>query len=101
VGIREANRSPLIPRYTLIMSLALDPATEQRIQRELDRGPYREAAELINHALDVLNAEESSILCNKAVLDQRLEESMAQIERGEGIPDHQLLQYLAAKRQSY
>ena len=87
-------------RYTSPMAITLDPATEQRIQRELDRGLYREPAELINHALDLLDAEESSLLRNKDALDQRLEESMAQIERGEGIPGDQLLQYLAEKRQS-
>lgn len=99
MGLRAANH-PHHTRYTLTMSLALDPATEQRIQRELARGPYREPAELVNHALDLLDAEESSLLRNKAALDQRLEESMAQIKRGEGIPGDQLLQYLAEKRQS-
>ncbi len=80
------------------MSLALDPATEQRIQRDLARGPYREPAELINHALDLLEDEESWLLSNKAALNKRLEESMAQIERGEGIPGDQLLSVLAEKR---
>lgn len=80
------------------MSLALDPATEQRIQRDLARGPYREPAELINHALDLLEDEESWLLNNKAALNKRLEESMAQIERGEGIPGDQLLSVLAEKR---
>lgn len=65
------------------MSLALDPATEQRIQRELDRGPYREPAELINHALDLLRAEEDWLLRNKDAINERLEESLAQVERGE------------------
>jgi Arc/MetJ-type ribon-helix-helix transcriptional regulator len=65
------------------MSLALDPATEQRIQRELDRGPYREPAELINHALDLLRAEEDWLLRNKEAINERLEESLAQVERGE------------------
>src|SRR6266702_2927881 len=80
VGIREANR------YTFPMSLALDPATEQRIQRELARGPYREPSELINRALDLFDAQEDWLLRNKDAINERLEESFAQIERGEGVP---------------
>jgi len=33
-------------RYTFSMTLTLDPATEQRIQREIERGHYREPAEV-------------------------------------------------------
>jgi Arc/MetJ-type ribon-helix-helix transcriptional regulator len=40
------------------MILTLDPATEQRIQREMERGHYREPAEVIAHALNLLQAEE-------------------------------------------
>ena len=82
------------------MSLALDPATEQRIQRALAQGPYRDPAELINHALNLLEAEEEWLLHNKEALDQRLKESIAQIERGEGIPGDKLLEHLAEKRRS-
>ena len=33
--------------------------TEQRIQREIDLGHYREPAEVMNRALDLLEAEDS------------------------------------------
>jgi Arc/MetJ-type ribon-helix-helix transcriptional regulator len=65
------------------MSLALDPATEQRIQREIARGPYREPAELINRALDLLESQESWLMRNKEAIHERLIESVAQAERDE------------------
>ncbi len=65
------------------MGIALDPATEQRIQREVARGPYREPDELINRALDLLESQEIWLLRNKEAIHQRLSESMAQAERGE------------------
>ena len=65
------------------MSLALDPATEQRIQREIARGAYREPAELINRALDLLESQENWLARNKDAIHQRLAESMAQADRGE------------------
>ena len=81
------------------MNLNLDPATEQRIQREIDLGHYREPAEVIARAVALLEAEEDWLFQNKAAMNHRLEESMGQIERGEGIPGDQLLDYLATKRQ--
>jgi len=82
------------------VNLTLDSATEQRIRRELDRGHYREPAEVISHALNLLEAEEEWLEMSKGALNARLEESMAQIERGEGIPGDKILEVLSAGRQA-
>jgi antitoxin ParD1/3/4 len=82
------------------MNLTLDPVTEQRIQREVELGHYRDPAEVIARAVSLLEAETEWLQRNKEALDQRLKESVAQIERGEGIPGDKLLEYLAEKRQS-
>ena len=73
-------------RYTSPKSLALDPATGAGIQRELERGRFREPADLIAHALDLLEAEEAAedwLLRNREAINQRLDESFAQSEHGE------------------
>jgi len=80
------------------MNLALDPAAEQRIQMELDRGHYSEPSEVIAHALNLLHAEQEWLETSKSALNLRLEESMAQIERGEGIPGDRILEVLAERR---
>jgi len=80
------------------MTLTLDPQLEQRIQRQIESGPYREPSEVINRALDLLEADESWSEEEKTALDQRLTESMAQIQRGEGIPGGKLLEVLAQLR---
>jgi len=82
------------------VNLTLDSATEQRIRRELDRGHYREPAEVISHALNLLEAEEEWLEMSKGALNARLEESLAQIERGEGIPGDKILEVLSAGRQA-
>jgi uncharacterized protein (DUF2384 family) len=84
------------------MSLALDPATEARIQRELDRGRFREPAELLAHALDLLEAEtaaEDWLLRNRDGINQRLDISFAQSERGESYTPEQA-RTLLSERQS-
>jgi len=40
------------------MSFALDPQTEQRIQRHIDSGRFRDATEVLNYALDLLHPTE-------------------------------------------
>jgi Arc/MetJ-type ribon-helix-helix transcriptional regulator len=82
------------------MSLALDPATEQRIQREVARGPYREPAELINRALDLLESQENWLLRNRDAIHERLADSMAQAERGEVHSSEEVRSLLAADRKN-
>ena len=83
------------------MGLVLDPATEQRltqrIQREIELGHCQDAAEVITRALNLLEAQEEWLLTNKDAINQRLDESMAEIERGEGIPGDQLREVLASR----
>jgi Arc/MetJ-type ribon-helix-helix transcriptional regulator len=80
------------------MAITLDPGTEERIQREFARGHYGSPAEVIVQALDLLQAEEEWLERSKSALNVRLQESMAQIDRGEGIPGDRLLEVLAQRR---
>ena len=82
------------------MEITLDPATVERIQRELARGHYGSPAEVIVQALDLLQAEQEWLELSKSALNARLQESMAQIDRGEGIPGDRLLEVLAQRRQA-
>ncbi|HZL50399.1 MAG TPA: hypothetical protein VFC37_05555 [Terracidiphilus sp.] len=66
------------------MSLVLDPATEDRIQRQLERGPYTAPAELINRALDLLETQDDWLLRNKEAINAGLDRTFAQAARGEG-----------------
>jgi putative addiction module CopG family antidote len=65
------------------MTVTLDPQLERRIQREMERGHYREPSEVISHALNLLDAQEDWLLRNRDAIDERLAESMAEAERGE------------------
>lgn len=80
------------------MSLVLDPAAEDRIQRQLDRGPYTAPADLINRALDVLEADDW-LLQNREAINADLEESSAQAARGEGYSPEEAMALLASRRE--
>jgi Arc/MetJ-type ribon-helix-helix transcriptional regulator len=67
------------------MGFILDSATEQRIQRQLDRGVYTNPTELISHALDLVEAESVTgdwLLQNRDDIRRRLDESIAARELG-------------------
>jgi Arc/MetJ-type ribon-helix-helix transcriptional regulator len=80
------------------MSLTLDPATEQRIQRQLDRGAYTAPTDVINHALDLLEAEDDWLLHNRDAINASLDESFAAKERGESYSPEEAEAILAERR---
>ncbi len=73
------------------MTLTLDPQLEQRIQHEMELGNHHSPADVIAHALDVLEED-------RRELDRHLDESMAQIQRGEGISGERAREILAELR---
>ena len=66
------------------MAITLSPKTEERIEREMARGTYRDSGELIAHALDLVEAEEGWLTRNRAAIEGRLAESFGQAGRGQG-----------------
>jgi Arc/MetJ-type ribon-helix-helix transcriptional regulator len=85
------------------MAITLDAATEQRIQRQLDRGAFREPAELLAHALDLVEAEateEDWLLRNKEAISAGLDRTFAQASRGEGHSPEESRALLAQHRAS-
>jgi Arc/MetJ-type ribon-helix-helix transcriptional regulator len=75
------------------MTLTLDPQLEQRIQHEMELGNHHSPAEVIAHALDVLEQD-------RRELDRHLDESMAQIQRGEGVSGDKVREVLSQLRAS-
>ncbi len=80
------------------MTVTLDPAAEQLLQRELARGVYENPAEIIAHALDVIATEEDWLLRNKEAISADLDESFAESARGEGYSLEEIKAFLAEKR---
>ena len=83
------------------MAITLDAAIEQRIQRQLDRGAFREPAELLAHALDLVEAEamqEDWLVRNKEAINADLDKSFAQAARGEGYTEEKLRARMAERR---
>ena len=83
------------------MAITLDAATEQRIQQPLDRGTYPGPAELLAHALDLIEAEvpyEDWLLRNREAIREALERTSAQAARGESYSPEECRAMLAEHR---
>ena len=82
------------------MAITVDSSIEERIQRQLDRGAFSEASELLAHALDLIEAEEDWLVQNREAVNAALDESFAQAARGEGYTLEQAMAILAERRAS-
>lgn len=85
------------------MAIVLDPATEQRIETLLSRAGFSEPAELLAHALDLVEAEEVEqdwLLRNKEAINADLDRTFAQAERGEGYSPEESRALLNQRRAS-
>ena len=80
------------------MTITLDSAIEQRIQRQLDRGAFAAPDELLAHALDLLEAEEDWLLRNREAINAGLDKSFAEAARGEGYSPDEAKVLLAQRR---
>jgi Arc/MetJ-type ribon-helix-helix transcriptional regulator len=80
--------------------LALDPASEQAIQRELDRGHFTTPAEVVPSALRLLNSQEDWLQENREAINERLELSFEQSRDGQTYTPEQARQLLAERRAS-
>jgi Arc/MetJ-type ribon-helix-helix transcriptional regulator len=81
------------------MSISLDRVNEERIQREINRGHFRDPQEVIARALDLLEAQEEWLLENKAEISRKIEASFEQMERGEYVSGAEARQLLAEHKQ--
>jgi Arc/MetJ-type ribon-helix-helix transcriptional regulator len=86
------------------MSLVLDPAIEQRLQRQLESGSYSGPDELLAHALDLLEAEtgpEDWLSANKEAVRAMIEESVAAEAKGVSYSMEEAEAILAQRRAAH
>lgn len=83
------------------MNISIDETSEQRIRREIELGHFRNPEEVIAHALELLEDQESWLHENQEEIRLKIERSFSQIERGEGVSGEEARRILSAgKRQN-
>jgi len=56
----------------------------------LRSGAYQGPDDVIDHALEVLHERDEWLLANRQALDSKIRRGMAELDRGEGIPEDEL-----------
>lgn len=77
------------------MPTQLKPEQEHRIEQALRSGAYGSREEVIDRALDALHAQDEWLIANRQAIDAKIRTGVQELERGEGIPEEDLNEYLA------
>jgi len=71
------------------MNVTISGDAEQIVREELDRGHYDSAQEVIREGLRLLH--------ERSALNEKIEEGLAELDRGEGIPGEEVFEALREK----
>jgi len=76
------------------MTIQLKPEQEQRIAEALRTGAYHSPDEVIDRALEVLHEQDEWLTANRQAIDAKIRAGIEELEHGQGIPEHELDDYL-------
>ncbi|HKR97476.1 MAG TPA: type II toxin-antitoxin system ParD family antitoxin, partial [Candidatus Angelobacter sp.] len=68
------------------MNVSLTPELEELISQKVQSGRYTSASEVIREALRLLEEQDQLRQKRLAAIRQEIDEGLAQLDRGEGIP---------------
>jgi antitoxin ParD1/3/4 len=77
------------------MTITLRPDQEQLLHDIMCTGSYQNAEEAIGSALEILHSQNEWLSGNSVLIDAKIRDGIAQLDRGEGIPETELATYLA------
>jgi Arc/MetJ-type ribon-helix-helix transcriptional regulator len=77
------------------MTITLQPEQEQLVMDLMRTGGYANPDEAIASALEMLRSQQAWLLANREAVDTTIRQGIAELDRGEGIPEAQLDTYLA------
>lgn len=76
------------------MTIHLKPEQEHLIAEALRSGAYSSTDDVIDRALEVLQEQDEWLTANRQIIDAKIRNGVAELERGEGIPEDKLDAYL-------
>lgn len=72
-----------------------DSALEARIQKQMQATGSGDVEEVLRRLLETQEEQDRWLLENREAIDAKIRRGIEQLDRGEGIPDHELNAYLA------
>jgi predicted transcriptional regulator len=75
-----------------------DAALEARIQRQIQATGSGSAEEALLRLVETQEEQDRWLLANRDAIDAKIRRGLAELDRGEGIPEDQLDAYLAERK---
>ena len=72
-----------------------DPALEARIHKQFENIGARSVEEVLAYLLETQEEQDRWLLANRELIEAQLQTGIDQLDRGEGIPEDELDEYLA------
>ncbi|HTS49795.1 MAG TPA: hypothetical protein VMH05_17715 [Bryobacteraceae bacterium] len=82
------------------MAITLRPEHEQRFLDAMRAGGFESADDAMDTALEMLRSQSEWLLENRAAIDSKIQQGINELDRGEGIPEKELDNYLAKLREA-
>jgi Arc/MetJ-type ribon-helix-helix transcriptional regulator len=76
------------------MTIQLKPEQEHRIAEAVRSGAYQSPDDVIERALGVLHERDEWLMANRQAVEARIRTGIDELNRGEGIPEDKLDEYL-------
>lgn len=86
------------PENTAMNIEIRDSALQARIQKQLEATGSGSVEELLAHLLETQEEQDRWLLENREEIDAKIRRGIAQLDRGEGIPEDQWDAYLKARK---
>jgi Arc/MetJ-type ribon-helix-helix transcriptional regulator len=83
------------------MTIRLKPETEALIARDVERGPYRSADELVEEAIHQLHDREEWLVQNRNEIAAAVEEGYVAAQRGDLLTEDEVRARLERKREAW
>jgi hypothetical protein len=77
------------------MTITLRPDQEELLLDIMRTGGYQNAEQAIGSALQILHSQNEWLSENSGLVDAKIRQGIAQLDRGEGIPESELGAHLA------
>ena len=90
----KIDTEPCHPNVKSAMTIHLNPEQEHRIAEALRSGVYGTTDDVIDRALEVLHEQDEWLTVNRQAIDAKIRTGLAELHRGEGIPEDELDAYL-------
>ena len=83
------------------MNIHLKPETEQLIRSDLERGPYQNAEEYLERAVNLLHEQEEWLVTDAAQIHAQIEEGYASAQGGELIDEDTVRSEMDNKKRAW